>query len=646
MSNYNPDNPILFLKGEVDSVSIISRYEHDDETGLGPSGSNIPMVTEITVNSISAQSIGSNAGRASGQYDAFDIKTGDWVSDSSGIKCLEIISISDVNGDAGTITFRAKDVDAYSYKNFKTNTFSSGQTICFFEISDNGTALITGDTTFFGDNKAIDKIQTRFAVAMETERYRMEFSSDQTAVSKGDIVTIDGSGNLIPFGAVGAQPYKIGILSDKSYGGRIAYIKPFNTIIDNYKAPERLTGSAGDIYYNSTANPGEVVTNPAQGDDRVFFQIKDAIPTVVESTLAGNEMIEGDSLIINNDEIFAALGFGVTKTPSEIKDEINLSTNIHHVVASVTVPSTVVESVGSSTANGDVVFVLDSGGGPSAPSVTIGDGTNSARVTFRTPDQDGTVFGQPSWDTISAVQIADDLNTAFSANSVDIVASTFSNITNTNNPSIFPGLRLTAGAGKSIVITNGSADVFGQNFIEPTSAMGIADSDGGSDGTMTVGASTDEYLKLTRVDGGDILIQGVGTFVNRNGIVSSSSGSPALLLMIEDEEGAGSTDVGAETTDDLNQTPNVTTADGDDSGIVITHTPFSDSNVQILVNGVNVNLGDGAKNQACYFSVDGGTTARAIADIEGGDSLYWNGSIAGYELDGSDEIDVIYDKTV
>jgi hypothetical protein len=122
-------------------------------------------------------------------------------------------------------------------------------------------------------------------------------------------------------------------------------------------------------------------------------------------------------------------------------------------------------------------------------------------------------------------------------------------------------------------------------------------------------------------------------------------GSSAVLLMLEGV-GDGSTDVGAETTDDLNQTPNATTADGDDSGVVITHTPFSDSNVQILVNGVNVNLGDGAKDQACYFSVDGGTTPRAIADVEGGDLLYWNGSIAGYELDGSDEIDIIYDKTV
>jgi len=646
MSNYNLDNPILFLNGDVDSVSIISRYEYDDGSGLGPSGLNIPMVTQISVTGIAPQLIGSNSGRVSGQYDALDIKTGDWVSDPSGNFCLEIISISSVNGSTGTITFLAKDIDAYTYKNFKTNLFSGGDEICFFELSDNGTALISGDTTFFSDVTAIDKIQTRFSIAMETERYRMEFDSDQSAVEQGDIVTIDNNGDLIPFGAVGAQPYKIGILSDKSYGGRIAYIKPFNTIIDNYKAPERLTGSAGDIYYNSTANPGEVVTDPSLGNDRVFFQIKDAIPTVVQSTLANNGMVTGDSLIINNEEIFAQLGVGVTKTPTEIKDEINLSTSTHNVVSSIYIPPVVVESIGSDTANSDVVFVLDSGGGPSAPSVTIGDGTNSTTVTFSTADEDGTVFGNPSWDTISANQIAQDLNSAFVANSVDIIATTFSNITATNNPSIFPGLRLTAGAGKSIEITNGSSDVFGQNFIEPTSAMGIADADGGSDGTMTVSASTDEYLTLTRNDGGDILIQGFGTFVNSNGIVSSSFGSPALLLMIEDEEGAGSTDVGAETTDDLNQTPNVTTADGDDSGVVITHTPFSDGNVQILVNGVNVNLGDGAKDQACYFSVDGGTTARAIADIEGGDLLYWNGSIAGYELDGTDEIDVIYDKSV
>lgn len=644
MSNYNQDSPILFLSGNVDSISIISRYEHDDSTGLGPSGSNIPMVTEITVTSIAAQSTGSNAGREDGQYNAFDIKTGDWVSDASGSKCLEIISINEVDGDAGTITFRAKDVDAYSYKNFTSNTFQQNDAICFFEISDNGTALITGATTFFGDVSAIDKLQTRFAVAMETERYRIEFNSEQTAVSGGDIVTIDNDGNLIPFGDASAMPYKIGILSDLSYGGTIAYIKPFNTIIDNYKAPERLVGNAGDIYYNSSTQPGQLVTDAAQGNDRVFFQIKDAVPTVVESTLANNEMAEGDSLIINNEEIFATLGTGVTKTSSEIRDEINLSTGSHHVVAEVNTPSTIVESNGSNTANGDVVFVLDNGSGPAAPSVTIGDGTNGTTVTFSTPDEDGTVFGNPAWQTISANQIASDLNTAFVADNVDIVATTFSDITNTNNPSIFPGLRLTAGAGKSIEIGNGAADVFGQNFIEPTSAIGIADSDGGSDGTMTVDPSTDEFLRLTRADGGDILIQGLGTFVNSNGIVSSSSGSPAVLLMIEDEEGDGIVETGVSTSADLDQTPSVTTGDDSPTGVIISYTPYSDSNVQVHVNGISVNVGDGVKTSQTYFSNDG-INARFIADITANDQLYWNGNIVGYELDGSDEIDIIYDAS-
>lgn len=634
MSNYNPDSPILFLTGTVNSTSIISRYEYDDNSGLGPSGLNIPMVTEIEVTGISEQLIGGTGTRNPGSYTALDIKTGDWVSDETGKKCLEIISISEVSN--GSITFRAKDVDAYSYKNFKANTFAGSSSICFFEVSDNGSAVISGDTSFFTDNTAIDKIQTRFAIALETERYRIEFNTQQTGLNIGDIVTVDSNGDLVQFGDAGAFDYKLGILTDLSYGDTIAYIKPFNKIVDNYKSPERLSGSVGDIYYTSNTNPGEIVTDSALGDERVFFQIKDAVPTQVRSTLANFGMEEGDSLVINGESIFAQLGVGQTKSPSEIETEVNLSTNIHNVAASVYTPPAIIESVGSDTANGDVVFVLDSGSGPSAPSVTIGDGVNSSTVTFSTSDEDGTAFGQPSWATITANQVAQDLNTQFVADGVDIVASTFELSSGVNNPTIFPGLRLTAGSGKSISITNGNADVFSQTFFGAASAMGMS--------SGTASPSTDEYITFTRQDGGDIMLQGLGSFVNTNGIVSSSAGSPALLLMIEDEAG-GAGEVGVETSSDLNQTPSVTTADGDATGVFITYTPFSDSNVQILANGIDVTLGDGVKTKPCYFSGDGGTNARAIADITAGDQLYWNGSIIGYELDGTDEIDVIYDAS-
>jgi hypothetical protein len=103
--------------------------------------------------------------------------------------------------------------------------------------------------------------------------------------------------------------------------------------------------------------------------------------------------------------------------------------------------------------------------------------------------------------------------------------------------------------------------------------------------------------------------------------------------------------VGVNTNTDFNKVSATTENDGDSTGISITYTPFFDSAVVVKVNGIEVNLGDASKLEACYFSNDGGATAKAIAEIEAGDLLYWNGSIAGYELDASDDIDISYQKS-
>lgn len=88
-----------------------------------------------------------------------------------------------------------------------------------------------------------------------------------------------------------------------------------------------------------------------------------------------------------------------------------------------------------------------------------------------------------------------------------------------------------------------------------------------------------------------------------------------------------------------------TTSDGDLAVTTpIAATPRSDCNVKVEVNGVNASVGDGTKlGVECYFSGDGGTTARTISDIQSGDQLYWNGSVAGYQLSGSDRITFRYD---
>ena len=61
----------------------------------------------------------------------------------------------------------------------------------------------------------------------------------------------------------------------------------------------------------------------------------------------------------------------------------------------------------------------------------------------------------------------------------------------------------------------------------------------------------------------------------------------------------------------------------------------------ILVNGIQYSLGNGVKTKDCYFS-DGLGGARAISDIIAGDSLYWNGVLAGFNLKATDRIDLIY----
>lgn len=135
-----------------------------------------------------------------------------------------------------------------------------------------------------------------------------------------------------------------------------------------------------------------------------------------------------------------------------------------------------------------------------------------------------------------------------------------------------------------------------------------------------------------------------------NGITQLSSQFPALTYWIQDIQSRFDflyfDEEGREHTDDLNKIPNNTDGNNSSTGISITYTPFADSNVQVLVNGLNVNLGDGSTTaQPCYFSNDGGLTAKLIKDIEAGDILYWNGIVAGYDLDDTDDIDLFYEAS-
>lgn len=94
-----------------------------------------------------------------------------------------------------------------------------------------------------------------------------------------------------------------------------------------------------------------------------------------------------------------------------------------------------------------------------------------------------------------------------------------------------------------------------------------------------------------------------------------------------------------------------TTADHDEACATgISATPAASNNangayVAVRVNGIGYTVGDGVRTKDCYFSGDGGATARAFGAIVATDKLYWNGSIAGFQLAAStDIIDFLYDE--
>jgi hypothetical protein len=84
------------------------------------------------------------------------------------------------------------------------------------------------------------------------------------------------------------------------------------------------------------------------------------------------------------------------------------------------------------------------------------------------------------------------------------------------------------------------------------------------------------------------------------------------------------------------------------SNNIISEEPKDESYVEVKVNGIEYEVGDAVKTKSCYFSGDGGTTAKSFSSshangkISKGDELYWNGSVAGFELVNGWRISISY----
>jgi hypothetical protein len=91
-------------------------------------------------------------------------------------------------------------------------------------------------------------------------------------------------------------------------------------------------------------------------------------------------------------------------------------------------------------------------------------------------------------------------------------------------------------------------------------------------------------------------------------------------------------------------TASVTTADNQLAcSTAMVNANYGGGYITVTVNGQAQKVGDGTKvGVDCYFSGDSGATARAFSAVVAGDLLYWNGSVAGWQLSATDTIDFSY----
>lgn len=622
----------LTLSGAIQSFNGETLYGESDGLGLASQY----LTYDVIIKDIQEQVHSDGSTRKANRYDGLDVKAGMFIANTSGNTILRINSISAKS--AGIITCVCEDIDMMSFRLNSQNSMSNEQQIKIFGLNPEGEPVFAGSPF---QVEALQKIASRFSLNEKDDRVRFQHASN-TNLAKGEIVAIDASGNLVKYGTAGSSATKLGVVVDTYRGGKDIFIKPFNDILRKYAQPEELTGTPGGTYYTKQDGSGDITTT--SGGKQVFMHLNSAIANTANIT-STSQPAATDTVILNGITIFnGPNGDSVPADAAATTALFNAQTSNTNVSASITQAPGEVNAEGNTIAYaggggdggagyGDILIYTNATGSAPAsgnyPEITISDGNNTGTVTFNNPN-----FAQFGYDAVTWDIVLQEIQTVITNSNLELVATSYTSQTHGAGMITIS----TTGSATGITLANVHADEFGSNIVGNAGITGLTLS-------ASLGAST---LTLTRTSGGPIELTGSpldGGYLNQSGVVSSYGGRIPFLLMIEAEGGGGVAETGVNTRVDYNKTPSATSSDEDTTGLTITYTPFSDGAVIVKVNGLQINLGNGAKDEAAYFSADGGTTAKSVANIAAGDTLYWMGSIATYELETDDEIDIVYDAS-
>ena len=475
---------------------------HNDGQGdkWWKSGSNPKYYRWEVAATVTAQAHGSHLTRKDFQYDGLDIQVGDWIAGATTGTCCRIVSVSSKTATAITMVVE----DWLRYNTFRSSIgsgiFGTGPAVVF-QLNENGHPMIDPIPASIVSGDFYQNINSRFQYLNP----QMHYVLDQTShgFSPGDVVSITGSGFAKTTGATADKT--VGTVTNAGPGPNQFMLRPNTRIIDFNPA---IPGSVGDFVYTDNSTAGGLTTTATSGKIQ-FLKITDAIATSVTGSVVNPTVTANDVVEINE----TAVTLTSTTLTQTIAD-VNGGTSTHGVTASSSPsPSTAITAT-ESLAYG-LVGVYPGG------VITI----NGTSVTFST-----TTTGQSKYGTAVGVEndLVGDIN---SASPTNITAS----LSGTN-------VILTNSTGGAITIVNVTNDGNGTVVAGPSSGTGFK---------LSTGASSGNFIKLTRADGGEILLdETTGTPLASLGLFSVHNGRPPLAVTVEQGivAGGGGTTVVADIT--------------------------------------------------------------------------------------------------
>lgn len=492
------NHPNKVLSCSCSAIAGQEYWDHQNGTGdLWYSGSSSPKYYrwEITF-TVTSQTHGSHLTRDDFQYNGLDVQVGDWVAGATDGKALKIISISSKTKTEVTAVVE----DWLRYNTFKSTTgngiFGTGAVV-IFQLNEQGVPMLDPLPTSVSSS-FFTEVFSRFNYLNPQLNYVLEKTAH--GFNKGDVIAVDTTDGFVKANAITADRM-IGVVTESGPGPNNFMILPNNRIID---FDPTIPGKQGENIFVD-ANGG--LSNTSTGTSKVaFLNIRSAVPTVLTGD-QGNPSLGNGNIISFNNVPITFNGNGGSANVQEMSTIINSESSNTKIVSSVLPFENTITSAPDGTIYGLV-------GGYTPFSAYINSGSGNTLVNFTS---NGSVYA-----TVSTPQ---DMAT-------DINAANIPNLTVTATATV---LTLSEDNGNAITITNGNAEGGGYFFVGSSNISGLP---------AVTPATNAEKLRLTREDGGEILIyEDSNLFQLQTGIFSAHTGSVPLAMNIEQGVRTGGTTV-------------------------------------------------------------------------------------------------------